>query len=173
MTRGDADNIPIENLKWAIAARDRSQRLLLALYALGEQKGVAEPRPHAGTFSVLVGVAFSLWRAAFLADAPTRTGPEALDDARKLLKAVLRTNTISFGTEHSLQGWTAGYYLKNTKLRLEEILSGQVTPGFSNDEDLARVKKIVFYGTDPHVTWNSLCDEAERLAQQIGCTLSP
>jgi hypothetical protein len=38
---------------------------------------------------MLVGVAFSLWRAAFLADALTRTWPEALDDDRSFSRPFL------------------------------------------------------------------------------------
>src|SRR5512138_13215 len=62
-------------------------------------------------------VAFSLWRAAFFAESATRTWPQAVDDLKNLLQTVLRTNTINFANEHTFQGWTAGYYLKNAKLR--------------------------------------------------------
>jgi hypothetical protein len=55
-------------------------------------------------FSLLVGVAFSLWRAAFLAEMPTRKWPQALGDAQQILKTVLSTNTIAFTTEHKHQG---------------------------------------------------------------------
>jgi hypothetical protein len=167
-----SDDIPIERLEWAIGARERSQRLLLALYEFGGQKGYGSPEStEASVFSILVGVAFSLWRAAFLADALTRTWPEALDDAQKLLKTVLRTNTISFGTEHSLQGWTAGHYLKNAKLRLQEALQLLIGSGRADAEDVARVGGISLMGTDPHDTWTLLRAEAEQLAQQIGCRL--
>jgi hypothetical protein len=168
--------IPTENVKWAIGARHRSQKLLLALSTFDDNScdGRAES-PEAELFSILVAVAYSLWRAAFLADAPTRTWPQALSDARKLLQNVLRTNTITFVTEHNLQGWTAGFYLKNAKLRLEQIFRGRLIASdgarYADDEALARVERIVLVGTDPHVTWDSLCEEAERLSKRIGCEI--
>ena len=162
--------IPIDRLDWAIGARARSQKLLLALYDYGNREGYGSPESaQAWLFSSLVAVAFALWRAAFLADSPTRTWPEALRDAQELLETVLRTNTISFGTEHTLQGWTAGYYLKNAKLRLEDIFRSQRKSDRAGaEEDLTRVEGISLMETDPHETWNLFCGEAERLAQQLG-----
>lgn len=163
-----------DRVAWAIDARARSQRLLLALYAFGEQRGFRsadEAFDHddqeTQLFSLLVGVAFSLWRAAFLADMPTRTWPEALRDAHLLLDKVLSTNAIAFGTEHDLQGWTGGFYLNNAKLRLVEALRRQVPLGTASAADVARVE-VSLLGTDPHDTWRLFCEEAERLAQQLG-----
>jgi hypothetical protein len=159
----------IKRLDWAIAARERSQKLLLALYEFGQHES---ERPKTEVFSLLVGVAFSLWRAAFLADAPTRTWPEALADAQEFLKTVLRTNAIAFNTEHTRQGWTGGYYLNNAKLRLEEVLRRQMESGQTHAaEDLTRIRNISLLGTDPHDTWTRFCEAAEQLAQQIGCRL--
>jgi hypothetical protein len=47
-----SEDIPIERLDWAIAARERSQRLLLALYDFGQQNedGLAE-HPQTEVFS--------------------------------------------------------------------------------------------------------------------------
>jgi hypothetical protein len=157
--------IPVERLAWAIRARERSQMLLLALYEFGQCKGYGSPESReAWVFSILVGVAFALWRAAFLADASTRTWPEALEDAQALLKAVLRTNTVGFGTEHNLQGWTAGHYLKNAKLRLVEAFRLLVEAGRAHPQDVERIEGISLMGTDPHDTWTLVCDQAERLA---------
>lgn len=158
-----SDDILIERLAWAIEARESSQRLLLALYEFGQQIDDSTERPKTEIFSLLVGVAFSLWRGAFLTDKPTREWPNVLRNAQELLQKALSTNAIAFGTEHELQGWTGGYYLTNAKLRLQEAL--QARP-----EDLARVK-ISLLGTDPHVTWTLFYEEAERLAQQIGCRI--
>jgi hypothetical protein len=159
----------IKRLAWAIAARERSQRLLLALYDFGQQNSELTERPKTEVFSLLVGVAFSLWRAAFLTDMPTREWPEALRDARKLLKTVLSTNAIGFSTEHNLQGWMGGYYLQNVKLRLQDAQRRQIESGQARPEDFARVEGISLMGTDPHQTWMLFCEEAERLARQLGC----
>lgn len=148
--------------------------MLLALYVFGQQSGFdAGDKKEipvdrdTQVFSMLVGVAFSLWRAAFLAEMPTRTWPEALRDAQQLLGTVLSTNTIAFGTEHSLQGWTGGYYLNNAKLRLMEVGRRLRADGRSTDADVARLDGISLMNTNPHDTWRLLCDEAERLTEQI------
>src|SRR5262245_54395068 len=114
-------------ISWAIEARAQSQRLLLALRDFGQVKGYDKPdlnvkaSQESRTWSSLVGAAFSLWRAAFLAKVPTPTWGGALHSAQQLLDDVLATNAIAFSTEHRLLGWTAGYYLNNAKLRLEDI----------------------------------------------------
>jgi hypothetical protein len=166
-----------DRLQWAIDARARSQRLLLALYQFGEDRNFgsasnefASPLPETALFSLLVGIAFSLWRAAFLAEMPTRVWPEALRNAQTLLSRVLETNAIAFGTEHDLQGWTGGYYLNNAKLRLLEALRDQVASSRATDADVKRVD-VSLLETNPHDTWKLFCAEAERLANQLGCKL--
>lgn len=159
-------NVDPDRIGWAIGARERSQRLLLALYRCGETRRDDLPDTREGrAFLTLVGIAFSLWRAAFLADAPTRDFRQALGDAQTLLGAVLSTNTVAFGTEHHLQGWTGGFYLNNAKLRLEAVLTLAVEAGRATDADVQRVASISLFGTNPHDTWSRLCEEAERIIE--------
>ena len=100
---------------------------------------------------------------------PTRTWPEALKDANELLRTVLRTNTIAFATEHKLQGWTGGYYLNNAKLRLEAASRLRLNDGDESSPQLEAIQGISLFGTRPHDTWGSLCSQAEKLAETIGC----
>lgn len=151
-------------INWAIDARARSQRLLLALYSNTEYRGAdPETSRDARVFSLLVGVAFSLWRAAFLADAPTRTGTEALAHAYDLLGEVLKSNTIAFSTDQRLQGWTGGYYLNNAKLRLVDALTIQ-----SRSAEAEQVRSMSLYGADPRNLWDDFCGRAEDLAGTLG-----
>jgi len=167
------EHIDPARLAWAIEARARSQRLLLALYEYGHGKRYGAPDSLNGrNYSALVACAFSLWRAAFLADSPTRTWPEVLNDAQDLLTKVLSTNTISFDFEHQRQGWTVGYYMKNTRLRLIEIHGERIDEG-RIEPSPAPAEEIELLFTDPHVTWVQLCEEAERLAAEIGVQTSP
>ena len=99
-------------------------------------------------FTTVVGAAFSLRRAALLTDAPTRQWPGALHDAQELLDTLLKTNALAFTTEHRLQGWTAGYYLKNAKLRLEEALQRLVETGRISAESLRQAQAVSLMGTD-------------------------
>jgi hypothetical protein len=161
-----------ERLEWAIGARERSQRLMLALYTFGQQRygsSDSDVSREAWAFSGLSGVAFSLWRAAFLADVPTRDLPGVLKDVQDLLGTVLATNAITFATEYKLQGWTGGYYLLNAKLRLQAIRRYQLESGNATAEDVARVERISLVGTNPHETWMLFCEEAEQIAQKLGC----
>jgi hypothetical protein len=160
----------IRRFRWAIDARARSQTLLLALYQVSLQ-GPTEGR-KTELFSLLVGVAFSLWRAAFLTIEPTRDWKGALSDAEKLLSALLKTNTLAPLTEMNLQGWTGGYYLNNAKLRLAEASRRLAEQLEESPADVAKIAGISLLGTDPLETWTLFCDEAERLASRhLGCVV--
>jgi hypothetical protein len=167
-----------ERIAWAIDARARSQRLLLALFELGERHdyGLTEKRldpeedRNAELFPSLASIAFSLWRAAFQADMATRGWSDAVRDAQQLLGTVLATNTVAFGPERDLPGWTGGYYLTNAKLRLQHVSRRLQDEGRATEADVARLEAISLINTNPHETWTLFCDEAERLAERIGCT---
>jgi hypothetical protein len=106
--------------------------------------------------------------ASLLAEAPTRTGTQALADAYDLLSDVLRSNAIAFSADQRLQGWTGGYYLNNAKLRLAETLAihGRV-------DEAARVRALSLYGADPRQLWDRFCELAEDVARTIGCVIDP
>lgn len=159
-------DLDLGSVRWAIEARARSQRLLLALYSTVQYRA-ADPLTNddARVFSLLVGVGFSLWRAAFLAEAPTRTGTKALAEAYELLGEVLRSNAIAFSTDQRLQGWTGGYYLNNAKLRLVEALMMR-----SRTAEAEQVRGMSLYGADPRKLWDDFCGRAEDLARTIGCS---
>lgn len=104
---------------WLVAARSRNQDLLLRLFRFGTKHCEALHSDHdqRTLFALLVGVAFSLWRAAFLTDTK-RTWPAILDDANKLLETVVRDNTINYPQDRATREWMGGYYLNNARWRL-------------------------------------------------------
>jgi hypothetical protein len=164
--------------EWAIDARARSQRLMLALYKFGLARGydvAAGPDGPAdlnsSVYAVLVSVSFSLWRAACLTEMRPRNWPEALRDAQALLETVLKSNAVFVTTEHTLQGWTGGYYLNNIRLRLRDILDREVLANRVGREDLEAVTAIELVREDPTETWNRLYDVAERVLERL--TRSP
>ena len=163
------ERLDSERLNWAIGARERSQRLLLALYNCSEtRQDDLTDTDEGNAFLLLVGVAFSLWRAAFLADVPRRTFREALNDARDLMGEVLKTNTVLFGKEQNLQRWTGGFYLNNAKLRLAVAMR---LAGRSTTADIERVNQQSLLDSDPQDSWRIFCEEAERLAQALGASV--
>ena len=106
--------------KWLVGARKDSQDLLLCLldYQI-QNKGALRRDPSRSVFALLVGAAFSLWRAAFLSNAK-RIWPKILNDANYLLDKVLKDNAITFQNELDMREWTGGFYLNNAKYRLVE-----------------------------------------------------
>jgi hypothetical protein len=148
----------------------------LALYEFGHRNGYSsleegDFESQSGIYSSLVGVAFSLWRAAFLTDVPNRSWLAALQNAQDLLETLLSTNAVAFSTEHTLQGWAGGYYLTNVSLRLRILADMGRKRGQQPSSNATRISKISLIGTDPHETWNVFCDEAERIARELGCTV--
>jgi hypothetical protein len=156
---------------WALDARVRSQRLLMGLYDLARGGRVTAESHRAETLSLLLGVAFSLWRAVSLADTPNRRWPDALQESQAFLDAMSSTKKIGLGFEYQLQNWASGYYLNNAKLRFEEILRRQVRTGEATPEDSTRIERLTNLHAEPHETWTLFCHEAEHLARQLGCTI--
>ena len=68
----------------------------------------------------MVGSAFSLWRAIFLAHINRKT-ERNFEDARKFLKKVVRDNAIGYIDDVNLQTWSFGFYLNNARFRLRPI----------------------------------------------------
>ncbi len=61
----------------------------------------------------LVGVAFSLWRAAFLADGEVadKPGTVAVAHAASFLERLIQNNAINYAEDRSARNWTFGYYM--------------------------------------------------------------
>lgn len=68
----------------------------------------------------LVSIAFSLWRAAFLAD---RSGElaDTNDHSVYFLGEMLDTNAINFAQDKRAKAFTFNYYLANVRFRLAEF----------------------------------------------------
>jgi hypothetical protein len=66
----------------------------------------------------MVGIAFSLWRSAFLMDVNSAR-KEIYDDTLEFIDKVLKHNAISFADDHRLCELTVGYYNSNARYRIE------------------------------------------------------
>ena len=84
----------------------------------------------------LVGIGFSLWRAAFLTNKSGKredTHKAAID----FLSEILETNAINFTQDKKAMDFTFNYYLANVRFRLAELKGGKKdTLGFVFDERL-------------------------------------
>jgi hypothetical protein len=106
------------HLAWAIEQRAEIQRTLLALYEFVR----CHPASAIDTWDKylldsLVGAAFSLWRAAFLAET-LREDAKIHESQEAFLEKLITDNSITFGDDKINRHWTVGYYLENAKYRL-------------------------------------------------------
>ena len=89
---------------------------------------------------LLLGVAFSLWRAAFLieGDRPLSTMNK---HAKYFLGLLLWDNAINYLQDRRTRAWTGGYYLNNANFRLsivKDLLTRRI-----EDQEAAVFDKIV------------------------------
>jgi hypothetical protein len=110
----------VDHLRWAVDQRAEIQRTLLALYEYvrrtPSKTGYADPKVY--LLDHLIGAAFSLWRAVFLAET-FRTDETIHQGQEAFLAKVISDNSITFGDDKINRAWTVGYYLDDAKLRIE------------------------------------------------------
>jgi hypothetical protein len=112
---------PDPDFNWLVPARANIQQALLDLRNFGTTRRIdllKDAEHLARPFVLLVGAAFSLWRAAFLSDI-TQSWEWIVDKANELLEKLLITNTVSFSTDRDLRIWMMGYYLNSAGFRLD------------------------------------------------------
>jgi hypothetical protein len=107
-------------LKWQIQKRSEILNVLLELHGLiGSEKeskakmGIAKRR----MLSLLVGSAFSLWRAVFLVYG-SRNDRNMIEHCYNFSGSVLRDNAITFAQDRDTHEWSVGYYLNNAAFRI-------------------------------------------------------
>jgi hypothetical protein len=111
-----------EHLKWAIDQRAEIQRTLLALYDFVCRHRPPQEYDLNYVLGYLVGAAFSLWRAVFLADT-FRDEVSVHGSQEQFLQKVITDNAIGFNDDRQNRCWTVGYYLDNAELRLSQVAS--------------------------------------------------
>lgn len=111
----------LPHLKWAIKSRARNQASslrLLELFDAYPQRWKTQRYSRAA--QDLVSVAFSLWRAAFLADKESQRG-EVFKAGRAFLERVIEDNAIGFTQDRAWRAWTFNYYTRNARWSLEHL----------------------------------------------------
>jgi hypothetical protein len=111
------------DFSWLVVQRSEAQRLLLKLYQFGteEPERLADELTRS-VYHLLVGAAFSLWRAVFLIEPETST-QETVDHSVQFLELLVRDNTINYTQDRNTRAWTAGYYLNGAFFRLTEAIA--------------------------------------------------
>jgi hypothetical protein len=120
------------HLKWLVESRRQNQEVSAQLYELMTPECWKSDKLGYEA-KALASIAFSLWRAAFLAD---KSGDleETNEHAIYFLGEMLETNAIAFTQDKKAKGFTFNYYLANVRLRLAEFK--QDNPDFDVDERL-------------------------------------
>lgn len=106
-----------EHLRWLIKSRSENQQAAVDLYDV-LNRFPKSGQTHAG--QSLVAIAFSLWRAAFLAD---RTGKlrARSEKATVFLHKMIGDNAITYTQDRESREWTFKYYLDNAGYRLKDL----------------------------------------------------
>jgi hypothetical protein len=112
-----------EHLAWAIDQRAEVQHTLLGLYGLVRHR----PPPSLDDdtrylLDLLIGAAFSLWRAVFLAET-VRDVVKIHRSQEAFLQKVITDNAITFADDRDNRHWTVEYYLENAKFRLVQAIT--------------------------------------------------
>jgi hypothetical protein len=105
------------HLTWIVERRSEIQSFLLKLYMFAEKPPPSAVDLRSGLFQLLVGTAFSLWRAVFLVYT-NRQESKVGEHAQKFLEVLIRDNAINYPQDRQTQSWTVGYYLNNAYFRL-------------------------------------------------------
>jgi len=146
----DIDELPQFNkdiLRWQIDRRWRVQRIMLRLYRFLQEYNEL-PKEHNDQWYPIVrmvGISFSLWRAAFLTDTK---GTKAVmyDNMVNYLDKVLKHNSIGFADDYNMSDHTAGYYTANARYRLERMY--KFNPELLQVPSVAEINKLLVEGRE-------------------------
>lgn len=162
-------------LKWLVERRSKIQQILYELFSLIEKKKGMLGKDKSGRAgaALLIGSAFSLWRAVFLAHLPT-TWKDNLSDGESLLRRIVRDNIVGYSDEKSNQKWVFGYYLNNARFRLAAAIP--YIPSFEKKLKRAGLLDYILAlgtpGFEPFDAWDRCCNAlvlaVESLKQRTG-----
>ena len=113
----------LKYMKWLVDKRNESQKSCHALLVLLRKYTITlREDQYSSAAQSLVGAAFSLWRAVFLAEEKSETRV-SLMHSKIFLEKVVRTNAVAFSNEIDANEWTFDYYFHNARYRLVELRS--------------------------------------------------
>jgi hypothetical protein len=158
------DKAFLAHIAWVIESRAATQKTALRLYQLLKEF------PGAGSTDegrALVAVAFSLWRAAFLAD---QADPPAAESAHAMafLERMLVDNAIGYAQDRNARDWAFRYYLDNARTRLEELERQLVAKGryfFSGPLEPAQ------WDRNPQGRWDLLQSVFDKCVKEFAVSL--
>jgi hypothetical protein len=111
----------LAHYEWAVERRYWNQQCsvrLLRLFETYDANWVTLKYSRAA--QDLLSVAFSLWRAAFLAEKESARG-KVFADGKRFLEAIIRSNAIGYTQDYNAREWTFNYYTRNARYALQNL----------------------------------------------------
>jgi hypothetical protein len=111
----------LKHLEWAIQSRAKNQVCSLRLLTLFENHSDTwKTKKFSTAAQDLIGISFSLWRSAFLAD---KTGKrvEVFSHGKMFLEKIIEDNAISYPQDKNSKEWTFNYYTRSARSALENL----------------------------------------------------
>ncbi len=137
-----------EDLATLVNRRNAIATFLLSLYESRASGGKCLGADRMHSFHLLVGVAFSLWRAAFLLR-PDRQLRSVSTAADHFLHTLCRDNSINYAQDRDNCHWTVGYYLNNAYLRLVIVPERlRITTALLSKQELECLRRLKLGGGD-------------------------
>lgn len=136
-----APQFTMADMEQLVERRVSIQRSILQLWRFGNRHLASLDQGDETLFHLLVGVAFSLWRAAFLVQGE-RTVEQLDKDALDFLGVLSWDNAIGYSQDRSKRAWTVGYYLNNAHLRLRSA-QGLLVLSSKQKEAFVSVRRFI------------------------------
>jgi len=111
----------LAHYEWAVERRYWNQKCsvrLLRLFDKYEKYWITQKLSRAA--QDLLSVAFSLWRAAFLAEKESARA-KVFAAGKQFLEAIVRNNAIGYVQDYNAREWTFNYYTRNARYALENL----------------------------------------------------
>jgi hypothetical protein len=155
---------PVE-VDWLVEQRCEIQRTSVRLLKLMKENDLANHECSDAAL-LMVGAAFSLWRAIFLAHI-NRTRERNVGKAKEFLEKFVRQNAITFPDDLKFQLWSFGYYLNNCRYRLKPIWSNLGM----DKRDISWVDDPLPPDADAKVEWTKHHDALRRALESLEARL--
>lgn len=108
-------------LEWTVRSRAKNQVCAVKLLGIFEKyEDRWKTKQWSRAAQELTAVAFSLWRAAFLAD-KTNKRAEVFKHGRLFLERLIEDNAISYPQDKTSREWTFNYYTRNARYALKSM----------------------------------------------------
>ena len=129
----------LAHYEWAVETTLQEPSVFVRLLRLFEKyETIWITKKYSRAAQDLFSVAFSLWRAAFLAEKKSAR-KKVFADGKKFLEAIIQNNAIGYIQDYGSREWTFNYYTRNARDALENLHEywGDITPPFEGKKRTA------------------------------------